>query len=349
MFWTRRRPSLLEADPSRLDYDRGYHHAVRGHPYDPHGATDIDAYKRGFVHAKSKTAKPLEQHYTKAISKNLPRIAANLITKHLDISDPRNKRFLQHPDSPREHAPDWHQWGIITHTRMFERAHEKELPGLLQKWGIKDKVDRHLDQKIDGQPKRDLLKAAIPLHDLGKFSGRQFKKDGSTTFGGHEALSGQNIRDHEFASELKKQHNLTDAQVEYIARSAELHFELGILRNKAKQKGQYNLAFAQSEEFPQLAQQVMRSHPGYELEMGLLFIGDSLAKTGIRVQGNTDAELEAQHDDIIREIDRRNQSLPPEHQLSRKLVRAAKQTPVNMAVGKRYLELWAAGQSSTTV
>jgi hypothetical protein len=334
--------------PETMSWDLGYHHAKRGVPYNDSGAQDKEGYKRGYTGA----GKPRHQrdHYTRQIMDRLPEIAKQIMSKHVDAGDHRNTKFLANPDSPAEHSPKWHQWGVVTHTRMFGVAHEKDVPRYLQQWGIKDQVDRHLDQEIDGQPKRDLLRASIPLHDLGKFTHRTFedKPDGSykTAFTDHEAKSGEIIRDPKFADDLKRDYNLTDKQIEYIARCAELHFTLGILRKKAKMAGAYNMNFPNSPQFPELARDVMKSYPGFELEMGLLFIGDSMAKTNIRIDASTDEEIEAQHNDLVNRIDRKLAALPEGHKFNPKLIQAAKQMPVNIAVGKKYLQTWAADQSA---
>jgi hypothetical protein len=273
-----------------------------------------------------------------------------MMAQHVDADNPRNTAYLANPDSPAEHSPNWHQWGVITHTKMFGLAHDKDVNQLLQKWGLKQQVDRHLDQQIDGQPKRDLLRAAVALHDLGKFTHRTFEDepDGTykATFTDHERKSGELIRDPAFAASLKQDYNLTDNQIEYIAKAAELHFQLGILRKKAKMVGKYNMEFPRSPAFPDLAREQMRAHPDMALEMGLLFIGDSMAKTNIRIKADSDAEIEAQHAAIQQTITDRLSALPDLHKFNPKLIRAVKQLPVNLEVGRRYLETWAADQQA---
>ena len=39
--------------------------------------------------------------------------------RFIDAADPRNAAFLADPDSAQEHKPDWHAFGIATHTRFF--------------------------------------------------------------------------------------------------------------------------------------------------------------------------------------------------------------------------------------
>jgi len=338
---------ILEAkSPEVMAWDLGYHHAKRGRPFDPKGAADPEAYKKGYEGAGG-PAHPKE-HYTRDMFRRLPDIARDAMSKHVDPADSRNASFLANPDSPAEHAPKWHQWGITTHTKMFGVYHNKDVTRMLQKWGVKDKVDQHMAQEIDGEPKRDLIQAGIALHDLGKFTHRRYEPqdDGSwkTGFGEHEVRSGELIRDPEFAATLKRDYSFTDNQVEYVAKCAELHFELGILRNKAKSAGGWSINFVNSPQFDQDATDLMGQHPDMALEMGLLYLGDSMAKTNIRIDADSDDEIEAQHADVQQQIDQRLAALPDSHKFDPKLINAAKQLPVNMAAARRYFQLWANSQ-----
>jgi ribosomal protein S10 len=339
---------LLESkSPEVASWDLGYHHAKRGKPMDPRGAPDQEAYQRGYQGAGG-PSKPKE-HYSRHLFSRLMDIARDQMSKHVDQADERNRSFLDNPDSPAEHAPKWHQWGIATHTKMFGVYHDKDVQRLLQNWGVKDAVDRHMAQEIDGEPKSDLIKAGIALHDLGKFTHRQYEepdpKGGwKTGFGDHEARSGELIRDPAFKDMLNRDYGLTDKQSEYIARCAELHFELGILRNKAKNSGGWSIAYVKSPDFDREATKMMDQHPDMALEMGLLYLGDSMAKTNIRIDADTDEEIESQHNDIEDQINTKLAALPPSHKFDPKLIQAAKQLPVNMAAARRYFELWKARQ-----
>jgi len=340
---------MLEAkSPTDMSWDLGYHHSKRGRPFNAEGASDSEAYKAGYEGAGG--PRHPKEHFSRDLFKRLPEFAQSMMAQHVDAENPRNTAYLANPDSPAEHSPNWHQWGVITHTKMFGLAHDKDVNQLLQKWGLKDQVDKHLDQEIDGQPKRDLLRAAVALHDLGKFTHRTFEDepDGSykATFTDHERKSGELIRDPAFAEALKRDYNLTDNHVEYIAKAAELHFQLGILRSKAKAMGKYNMEFPRSPAFADLAREQMQAHPDMALEMGLLFMGDSMAKTNIRIKADSDAEIEAQHAAIQQRITDRLSALPDLHKFNPKLIRAVKQLPVNLEVGRRYLETWAADQQA---
>ena len=268
----------------------------------------------------------------------LPAMAKHLIQKTQDLGEERNKNFLDNPDDYLEHQPNWHQWGIITHTKMFEHFYRKEIPKYLDQWGIQDKFRAHMSQNIDGISKYELLNMSIPFHDLGKFTERQLnhEKDGSSSvsFYKHEAASGRIIRTAEFSGMLKESYDLTDEQIEYIARCAELHYELAIVRDAAKKSAMgYTIAFSQSEAFRERAKQLMAEYTDFQLEVGVLFLADSMAKTDIRIDGETDGQIEDQ-DSLIKD-------LLEKRGLNPQLIKAVKQFPINRAIAENYLKAWA--------
>ncbi len=58
----------------------------------------------------------------------LPDIAKRII----NTEDPRNKNFHENPDDPIEHAPDWHQFGIIGHTKQFSKVYKTKAQDLMK-------------------------------------------------------------------------------------------------------------------------------------------------------------------------------------------------------------------------
>jgi len=211
---------------------------------------------------------------TRAIDDDLPAMARSVIEAHLDLADPRNAAFLREPDDRNQHQVQWHQWGIISHTRKFLRHFDTEVQCYLRSWGLCAPVERVLDVPIDGATKRQLLRISILLHDIGKF-GARFSGTRGFHFTHHERLSGEIIR-----SELHlARFGLTPAQIEYVARAAEDHFVLGLVRKRAREERIYDPEFTQSERFRRLAMQIKEEHPDDYVEIGLLFLGDSLAKT----------------------------------------------------------------------
>jgi hypothetical protein len=210
---------------------------------------------------------------THAIDDALPQLARDVIRRHLDLSDEANRAFLDHPDGREQHKMLWHQWGILTHTRAFLHSFESTVRELLTDWGLWPAVDSHLSGTIDGVSRWELLKVSILLHDIGKFAARRPGRKGFH-FAGHEAWSGEIIR-HEIALE---QYGFTPAQVEYVARTAEDHFVLGLLRRHARSRGSFDAGFPSSPEFRRLVLEIREQHPTDFIEVGVLFLGDSLSK-----------------------------------------------------------------------
>lgn len=263
----------------------------------------------------------------------LPDLGRELIRENQDLTNDRNQRFLDNPDDYLEHKPRWHQWGIITHSKMFDRAYNEEVPQYLQEWNCQEKIQNALEEKIDGVSKKDLLHLVAIFHDLGKFSTRKLSSSPfSASFSGHEKASGEIIRAPEFSAMLRDDYHLTDAQIEYIASGAELHYELGTVRDAARKSVGYNLEFPQQKIFKNKIQEIADAHPNYQLEIGLLFLADSLAKTDIRIVGDADRDIADQESAINHLIAQRG--------LNPKLITAIKQLPVNCAVAKAYLENW---------
>lgn len=262
-----------------------------------------------------------------SLREELPNLAKYLIKRSQNLDEAKNKSFYDNPDDPLEHQSDWHQWGVIAHTKEFEKVYRGETQKYLAKWGIKDLVDVQMSEKIDGLTKNDLFGIAIIFHDLGKFMTRDLKRP--KKYFRHEIASGRLIKTPGFSNELIKRYNLTKPQIEYIAHCTSLHYELGKVRVGAQMEKniEYNLDFVESKLFSKLAEEIKIEHPDLQLEIGLLFLADSLAKTDIRItNGESDAEIKAQLE---------HKGLDP------RLIKAVKQLPVNCAVAERYLKIWA--------
>jgi hypothetical protein len=222
------------------------------------------------------------------IDNQLVETARAVIRRHLDVERDDTADFLAHPDARSQHQTQWHQWGIITHTRIFLRHLEGDVSTLLAEWGLLPAVDAVLCLTIDGASRWELLRITVLLHDIGKF-GARFRGRERFHFTGHERLSGTIIREELDLEGL----GLSPAQVEYIARTAEDHFVLGLLRKRARERGQYELGFTNTPEFVRLCVEIREAHPDDFVEVGVLFLGDSLAK--VEPSSGPPAALE-QHD-----------------------------------------------------
>lgn len=207
------------------------------------------------------------------IDSRLHEIAAEVIRGHLDLTLPETRAFLAAPDGREQHQTMWHQWGIITHTRVFLHHLDEEIPAYLRAWGLSESVDSRLSLPIDDAPRWDLLRVAILLHDIGKFATRTVGLQ-RFHFTNHERLSGEII-----LKELNLgRYGLTPAQVEYVALTAADHFVLGVVRKRARELGRYDERFVAGPEFGVLCDEIRRDHPEDFIEIGVLFLGDSLAK-----------------------------------------------------------------------
>lgn len=209
----------------------------------------------------------------RTLDADLVEIARDVIRRHLDPDDPETAAFLRAPDGRDQHQTNWHQWGIITHSRVFLQHFTGDVERYLRSWGLWQSVDAFLQRPIDGVARWDLLRLTILLHDIGKFGARTRGKQ-RFHFTGHEKLSGTIIR-HEI--ELTR-FGLTARQIEYVALTAEDHFVLGLLRKRAREQGTYDESFTERPEFGVLCREIKREHPQDFVEIGVLFLGDSLAK-----------------------------------------------------------------------
>lgn len=246
---------------------------------------------------------------------------------------PENANFSQNPDSVEEHHVDWHQYGIITHTKKVREAYNNELMPRLQSWGLGEKVAAHLSQRTpSGWSRGELLEVSIPVHDLGKFSRSHYWKDGKAypDYVGHEALSEKIVLTQNTVKEILASGGLTQADIAHVAALAGLHFELGKVRDVARSQGGYNLAFAKSVSAREIFDELQARHPTYAPEIGLWYIVDSMGKISLRCDADTDEALAASRPQ--REAEIALSGLRPT------LVNALMQFPVNLHVAREYLK-----------
>jgi hypothetical protein len=127
----------------------------------------------------------------------LPDMAAHWISETLDMSVPENRPFAKEPDSPLEHTPQWHQYGIITHSFEFGNDLLVTVPEYLERWGLTEPVQTTLSAEIDTVTKEKLLQITAFVHDVGKFFTRKIVRSESGTnfsFPHHEKHSGTVLR-----------------------------------------------------------------------------------------------------------------------------------------------------------
>jgi hypothetical protein len=258
---------------------------------------------------------------------HLEEMAKDIIRQNLDLSIKENRDFLNNPDDVNHQKPEWHQFGIITHTKMVEKAFREEVPLYLKKWGIKDMADMHLNEEIDGIKKRDLFIMTIILHDTGKFKVRTMRKKNDLiiySFKPHEKASGEIIRS--LKNTLVKDFYLTEGQIEYIARCAELHFELGLLRYTGKDsKTGFTREFIHGDVFKKTVLEFISSNPDFKWEIGLFFLSDTLGKMDIRINDENNMD----------EIERAKKEIE-EKKVYAGIINGVLQLPVNLAATEEY-------------
>ncbi len=267
----------------------------------------------------------------------LPQIGRQLSEKYLDQSIESNRRFTENPDDPADHKPDWHQWGLITHMKMVEKSLREQVPAHLEEWGIKEQVMEHMDEKIGNRSKWELMQIALPLHDVGKFATRQVKeKPGGEVkwnYIGHEKKSAEIIHFPAFSDMLRREYGLSSEQIAYVAKCAEHHYDLGLPRDKGWSPKNSAFAHVEGPVFEQHAAALRKEFAGFEPELGVLFLADSLGKTNIHIEAESDEEVEAQQPEVLRKIN--------EEGLDPRITQLINQTPINVATSRRFLKSWA--------
>jgi len=266
------------------------------------------------------------------VNTNLEDIARSVVSKEVgketdSLIKQYKQQFFIELDSPEQHQPNWHQWGIITHTRNFMKMYDNEVKQYLKAWNRLEAIEEYLSEQIDGISKSKLIYLGILLHDIGKFQKNYSKKLNWRviyTFNQHEVYS-QEIIQNDLYPLLHDNYGLTDKQIEYIAMCARYHFELGFIREVGKKsKYGYSAEFAKSQDFKQVVINALPAFEEYKIEVGVLFLADSYAKTDIAFENRSDKEI---LDDL------KYQDLNP------KLIYAVKQKPVNLEVAKSYFDV----------
>ncbi len=264
--------------------------------------------------------------------------ARELIMINQDMNNPNNQEFYNSPDDVICHEFRWHQWGIITHTKMFLKYWNSELDDYSKKLLIKDKVDEYLNEKIDGESKKDLLEFSIYFHDIGKFVARKIIYESndeiSFSFKGHEQASYEVLKSKEMVEWLKSEFNLTENQIEYVAQCCRLHYELGKTRDLTKELDTgYSFEYLKSKYIIEHNMGIMNANTEYQLEIGLLFLIDSLAKTEYHIEAESIEDVERQADSIEKIV--ANNNWHPNKVL------LIKQLPINIKTAEAYLKMWA--------
>lgn len=261
------------------------------------------------------------------------------IANHLIPLTAENNEFGNNPDDPQEHSPQRHEFGIITHSKK-SIVHFSRRNQYIKDKNIKEKIDSKLQETIDGKTKLELLATAFEFHDIGKFlramPTSEAQKIGVDPFPGHEKIwEDFAVHDETVQKIINENYHLTPDQLKYVARCIGLHYEFAKVRDAAKKTPWgYNLKFVQSPECEKIFETIKNSNPDYAIEVWLLFLCDSLAKTDITIYGKDDEELTSKFAWVAEKLYKKK--LPPE------LINTVIQKPVSTTLAKKYLEyiLW---------
>lgn len=240
------------------------------------------------------------------IDGDLPALARELIPR----SETASPSFLANPDDPAEHKPEWHQFGIITHTRHLVAALQTDVPAALRAIdpAIAARVEAYLAGAIDGLSHRELTFVAGYWHDIGKFTSRTLGRRGDWRFRGHAHESARLVAGEreDNADGIGARYGLTPAQIAYVTRLADLHYapmELKLALDRADDPTDDALVYAT------IAQRL--GLEGYAV--CCIFWADCLAK------GETPRQL-AQRPDLwevlentLRAVDRLRIDMPGDH------------------------------------
>ena len=276
------------------------------------------------------------------VSKKLPEIAQRLVKQHLDQHDPWNVAFSSDLDNPKHHKPEWHQWGILTHTAQFLKAYRAECKDLFHTWNMLEKIETYLSDSIGGIPKSELIEIGILFHDLGKFTKRhlsinqtqRYPETPDFSFGLHEAESERLLHEPEIYSWLSEELGLSSTQTFYIGRVGALHYELAKIRDRTKYIPgfEYSFAYLDSDAYSKDSLYTWRQHPHFGVEMGVLYLGDTLAKTEFRLSPFPASEDEASSHiwEIVPQLEQKD--IDPRH------IAAVITQPLSIHASRRYLE-----------
>ncbi len=88
------------------------------------------------------------EHLAFNLKNTLPSMGSQLIEAHADMSHPANQSFAKHPNDPLEHAPSWHQFGIVEHSKRFHESMKGTVLDYIEKWGLSEPVEEVLSEEI---------------------------------------------------------------------------------------------------------------------------------------------------------------------------------------------------------
>ncbi len=236
------------------------------------------------------------QEIIHTLQEKLPIWGAELVRSHLDQKQPYNVSFATDLDNPKHHKPEWHEWGILTHTKKVLEAFELECLSYLETWGWNNietewANEYYMKSSPSRYTHRELMTIAIILHDLGKFTNRHLSKIQTNTytnypdfsFGLHEVAS-ERIIHSDLVRPTLIELGLHPEEVYYIGRLTALHYELSKIRERAKQSQEgFCTTYLMSQQYEKECRLLLRSHSPFAIELGIIYLADTLGKTSYRL------------------------------------------------------------------
>ncbi len=236
------------------------------------------------------------------------------------------KPYIENPDFLEERLEKWHQFGLLTHTKKVRKAFLCDLEPLLKNWGIYEKIRIPLEEKIENIKKKDLFEMSIPLHDLGKIISYLDKRKNRN----HEALSRDLIYE-DFLKNKLKSFGLCRNHLNQIANYILFHDVIGKeIRDELNREGKLSLEYISRGYVNDLCEKVSARYANIKSELGIFFLCDSLGKTDIKINANTDKEIMRQELEIIETL--KKEGLPS------KLKYAVIQSPLTIKLAEIYLQ-----------
>ena len=233
--------------------------------------------------------------------------------------------FENNPDLQEARLSAWHQYGLLTHTKLARHMWKTKGQDHLIKAGV-ERVVATLDVQVGAFYKQELFEASILLHDLGKIPVYGEKRENRQ----HEDISGK-LLEYRPIARILNLHDVNEEEKQYILRCITTHAVLGKkIRDRLVSLHEYTLDSIHTSNTRSLCKGVAEKYSDVQIELGLFYLCDSLAKTGIHIRANTDAELEGQRERVRQKL--REENLPPELQA------AVLQLPVNVLLAQTYLQ-----------
>lgn len=261
-----------------------------------------------------------------------------------------NNAIRRDIDSIEEHDPEWHMYGIKSHSIMVYKKYLEflESPNLLFKELRIDFLSVYNDwasQEIHGRSKAELTKYADLLHDIGKWQRSVSKEDEHIrlTAQGHEIKSADLILDENgpVYKLLTEKCKLKEEQIKYIADCVRSHYELGKIRHALADTTEgATIQGTKSQTFRTECKKIITQYEEYSFEIGLFFILDSVSKIDTLLDDNgKTVTLPTSDAEIYNPAGQWQRAITSSGYADKPVKKAYEQLPINLSIGREYLRI----------